>query len=99
MGIFISAHNSLGMVAASVLSQIGDGNENSPSDSPHRQTLRRHKVVEPTLANGQKLRGLFAAHQQFVFKCDSNPLWMLPAITLQRWLLRRRLQSASIEIK
>lgn len=94
----VPTHDSFRMIAASILPKVGYGNENPPTDPPRRQTFRRHKVVEPTLANRKKLSGLFTAHQQFVFRCNSDSLWRLPAISLERWLLPRRLQSASVEI-
>jgi hypothetical protein len=97
----MSAHYSFGMVATSVPAQVRYWGQNPTANAPYRQTSRGNKVVPAALTNRQQLSGLFAAHQQFVFRSHSDRLWGLSALRLERQLsvlLLRRLQSASAEI-
>ena len=77
----ISAHYAFGMVTTGILTQVRYRDQNTTTNPPRRQTFRGHKVVKPTLANREKLSGLFTANQQFVFRRDSDSLRRLLAIT------------------
>ena len=46
-----STDDPLGMVAPSILPQVGYRDQNTTANPPRRQTFRGDKVVQPTLAN------------------------------------------------